>query len=326
MAMSRDYLLPNFFQKIGYRFKTPHISIILTGTFMIVVILFLKLEDLVKTASTLMILLFIFVNLSIIIMRESKIQSYRPKFLSPLYPWIQIFGIVGYIFLIFKMGRTPLLITATFIACSLLWYLVFARRKIKRQAALVHVIERITAKELVDTTLPDELREIIIERDMIVKDRFDRLIKKCEILDYDPPGEECKAEEVFRVISGVLSKRLNIDERALYNLFIKREKESSTVVTAGLAIPHIIIKGVHKFDVLLVRCKKDIIFPGNPQPVHTMFVLVGSRDERNFHLRALAAIAQIAQDKDFDKNWLKAGNIEELRNIILLAERKRIKR
>jgi len=119
---------------------------------------------------------------------------------------------------------------------------------------------------------------------------------------------------------------LNIDERALYNLFIKREKESSTVVTAGLAIPHIIIKGVHKFDVLLVRCKKDIIFPGNPQPVHTMFVLVGSRDERNFHLRALAAIAQIAQDKDFDKNWLKAGNIEELRNIILLAERKRIKR
>ncbi|MBU4129112.1 PTS sugar transporter subunit IIA, partial [bacterium] len=79
-----------------------------------------------------------------------------------------------------------------------------------------------------------------------------------------------------------------------------------------------------KFDILLVRCKEGIIFPDIPQPVHTMFVLVGSPDERNFYLRALAAIAQIAQDKDFDKNWLKARNIEELRDIILLAERRRI--
>ena len=52
-------------------------------------------------------------------------------------------------------------------------------------------------------------------------------------------------------------------------------------------------------------------------------MLVGTRDERNFHLRALAAIAQIAQDEDFDKIWLAARNSEELRDIVLLAERKR---
>lgn len=323
MAMSRDYFLPQAFQRMGAKSKTPYLSIIITTIFMIVVILFLSIEDLVKTASTLMILLFIFVNLSVIIMRESKIQSYRPKFRTPLYPWIQVFGILGYVFLIFNMGIVPIAITAIFIICTLAWYFLYARNKVGRQAALVHVIERITAKELVDATLPDELRDIIVERDKIVEDRFDRLIKRCEILDYDPPAKEPRAEDIFKVAADALSKRLKIDNEKLLNLFIEREKESSTVVTPGLAIPHVIVGGSHKFDILLVRCKRGILFPNTPKPVHTIFFLVGSRDERNFHLRALAAIAQIAQDKEFDKNWLEAGNTEDLRNIILLAERKR---
>jgi hypothetical protein len=35
------------------------------------------------------------------------------------------------------------------------------------------------------------------------------------------------------------------------------------------------------------------------------------------------AIAQTAQEKGFEKNWLAARNIEELRGVILLSSRKR---
>ena len=86
MAMSRDRLLPPLLAQISDRFKTPHISILLTGGFMVAAIVFLDIESLVKTASTLKIILFMLTNASVIIMRESKIQSYRPKFKSPLYP------------------------------------------------------------------------------------------------------------------------------------------------------------------------------------------------------------------------------------------------
>ncbi len=86
MAMGRDKLLPPFLATVNRRFKTPHISILLTGAFMTTAIVFLDIEALVKTASTLMIILFILVNASVIIMRESRIQSYQPKFKSPLYP------------------------------------------------------------------------------------------------------------------------------------------------------------------------------------------------------------------------------------------------
>ncbi|MFH1970037.1 MAG: PTS sugar transporter subunit IIA [Verrucomicrobiota bacterium] len=61
----------------------------------------------------------------------------------------------------------------------------------------------------------------------------------------------------------------------------------------------------------------------NAAPVNIVFVLAGTKDERNFHLRALAAIAEIAQNVTFDKMWLNARNTEELKDIILLAERKR---
>ncbi len=109
--MGRDDLLPRFLGKVNKRFSTPHVSIIATSLFMIVVIGFLSIENLVKTASTMMILMFALVNVSVIIMRASKLQNYRPVFRCPWYPWIQIAAIVLYVVLIIEMGAVPLLIT-----------------------------------------------------------------------------------------------------------------------------------------------------------------------------------------------------------------------
>jgi len=59
LGMSRDKLLPGGFQKISSKFKTPYVSILFTGSFMILAILFLRLELLVKVASSILILLYI---------------------------------------------------------------------------------------------------------------------------------------------------------------------------------------------------------------------------------------------------------------------------
>ncbi len=323
IAMARDRILPAFLKRINKRSGTPHYSILFTGVFMIIGIIFLDLMLLVKVASTLLILLYIFVNLAVIIMRESKIQNYQPKFRSPLYPWMQIAGIISGMFLIFEMGVTTYTITAIFVLTAFLWYRIYVRPRVKREFALIHVIERITAKELTTNYLETELKEILRERDDIVEDRFDRLIGGCKILDLEKP---LTMEEFFKEASGFLATELDTDSGTISDLLMKREKETSTVIRPGLAIPHIIIEGGRKFGILLARCKEGIAFPETQDRVHVVFVLVGTKDERNFHLRALAAIAEIAQQGDFDKRWLNARNIEELRDIILLAERKRFLR
>ncbi len=320
MAMSRDQLLPPALGRVSERFSTPHVAVLLTGIFMIASIVFFDIEVLVKTASTLMLILFILVNVSVIIMRESRIQSYRPKFRSPLYPYVHILTVLVYGALIVDMGRTPLLTTAGFIGLSTVWYWLYVRRRVSRASAILHIVERVTDRALQTVTLENELRDILLERDDIIEDRFDRLIRECHILDVKG---RISAEKIFRQISTILAERLGGDKYVLFEKFLHREAEGGTVVQPGLAIPHIVVGGLKKFDILLVRARDGIKFTGVVEPVKIMFVLLGSKDERNYHLRALMAIAQIAQEKDFEQRWLAARDIEAIRNLILLSTRRR---
>jgi len=319
MAMAKDDLLPIKFSNISSKHNTPYFSIIFTAFFMVCLILFLDLENLIKTASTLMIILFMFDNLSVIIMRESKIINYRPIFKSPFYPWPQILSTAVYSFLIFEMGKVPLLISFSFVGASLLWF-IFSSSKIKRNSALMHLVERVTAKEFLDTSLEDELKEILHGRDNIIKDRFDHLIESCPVLDLE---EGLGKDEFFSLISEIFSKRLDIDKEAIKDLIIKRELESTTVIEEGLALPHIVVEGEHKFEMVVVRAKKGIIFSKDKNPVHIVFALAGSRDERNFHLRTLMAIAQIVREANFYENWMRMKDEDSLRMLVLSSTRKR---
>ncbi|MBN2533879.1 MAG: amino acid permease [Spirochaetales bacterium] len=332
LAMASDNLLPSFFSKVSLRFKTPVVSILITTAFMILIITFLDIEGLVKVASTIMLMLFTLVNASIILMHESKIISYKPCFRAPLYPYLYIAGIVVYVVLIVEIGVEMIIehgisrgiitfgITAGFFIASLLWYFLYSRSRSKRDSALIHVVERVTSKAIQSTTLTDELRDILIERDEIVEDRFDRIIKNATFIDIE---QDITADELFSILAEAFSGKVQIPLERLKNLFVKREQESSTSIHPGLAIPHIVIEGNGKFDIVVVRSKKGIKFHESIPLVNVIFALTGTKDERHFHLQALMAIAQIVQNKDFEHNWMKTRNTEDLRNLILIAQRVR---
>ena len=319
-AMSRDRLLPKFFSRINKEYQTPHFSIIITVLLMVFVIIFLDLELLVKTASTISLILFAMINLAVIIMRESRIQNYQPKFKSPLYPWLQVAAILIYGFLIFEMGTVPLMISTAFLIISYIWYQLYGKIRSNRESALLYLIRRIKSSELDSAELELELKEIIMERDSIQQDRFDMVIEKCPILDMIDKENK---EEFFTQVASVLNDSLACGEREIYHKLINREEESSTVLTPHLAIPHIILKGENKFEVLLARSQRGVYFSEKAPEVKIIFVIAGSKDERQFHLRSLAAIAQIVQHPDFQDKWLNAQNIESLRDVILLADRYR---
>ena len=321
LGMSRDKLLIPLFQKISPKFKVPYISILFTGSFMILAILFLKLELLVKIASSILILLYIFANLTLILFRESKILSYRPKFHSPFYPYLQILGILGGGFLLIEMGSFIVFLTTSFLLLGFVWYKVYVQKRASQDSALIYVLERLVAKDkdLTSDNLLTELKDIVVQRDELREDRFHKLVEGAKVLDIDEP---LKMEDFFKEVSDTLSEELSLTPEELLGRFLERESDSSTVIRAGLAIPHIVVKGKDIFKILIIRARVGIIFPED-NLVRTAFVLVGSIDERNLHLKVLAAIAQITQDPEFDKKWLKAGSKEDLKNILLLAKRRR---
>ena len=320
MAMSRDGLLPGFLSKANKRLHTPVVSIAVTGCFMIVMIMAFSIEDLVKIASTIMILMFMLMNVSVVIMRFSGMQSYRPKFLAPLNPWLQIVTIVVYIFLIIEMGAVPLAMTGAFAIIAMFWYILYVQKRIDRQSAIVYLVKNIVSRHIGRSGLEDELKQIALERDEVTPDRFDKLVRDCHILDIK---KAITAKELFRLAAEELSGRVGVGSDELYGLFLEREKESTTVIKPGLAIPHIVVAGEGVFDVLLVRCEDGVVFSELHEPVRTAFVLIGSADERNYHLRALMSIAHVVSEPDFEGRWFKAKNIEQLRDIVLLSSRKR---
>ncbi len=320
LALSRDGLLPEFIGRINKRFGTPHISILITGFFMITS-LFLNLEAFVKAASSVLVLSYAFACISLIIMRISGLQNYQPVFRAPLFPWLQIIGLVGYTAMLIEMGSEAILITAILGVIGLLLYKIYGHSAVAREFALLHLVSRITDRKLATRSLESELRQIIRERDQIVEDRFDRLVKSGVVLDFEGKMD---TDELFHKVAEHMAPRVGLRPSELYQMLVERESQSSTAITKFIAIPHIVIPGEHKFDIAIIRVREGVFFTKKAPDVKAIFVLLGTKDERLFHLQALAAIAQIVDDPEFESKWMRAKDAEGLRDILLLGKRRRI--
>jgi len=318
-AMAHDGLLPSWVGKTNSN-GVPVPAILITAVFMALSILLLDLTNLVKAASTMMLILFLLVNLSLILMRESRIVSYRPQYKSPLYPVLPILGILLNGFLIYSMGVMPLLLAGGFFVITTLWAVLFRHEKPKRDSALFRIVERMAAREIRGTRLSEELGEILRERDGVDEDRFDQMIRKAIILDL--PGKLSQSE-LFEKLAGAFSLKLDTGYEELLKKLNERENESTTLIADNLAIPHIVLNDEEGFEIVLVRAKGGIIYDKDrPEPT-VVFALAGAATERNFHLQCLMAIAQITRSADFQERWTEAFDEEELRLLILLAERNR---
>ncbi len=320
IALSRDNLLPHFLCVVNKKFDTPVRSVLLTGVF-IAVALFLPLEVLVKAASTVVLTSYILANVAIIILRESKLENYRPSFKAPLYPWMQIVSVIAFGIIISDMGMTTLKISLGLIIASLLLYFFYGMKRANFESAWVHLVARVGNKRLDSYDLESELKGIIHHRDEIVLDNFDDVVSQALVVDVE---DEVDQEYLFDHIAGLLENRIKTDKDKIFSLLKEREELSSTAIIPTVAIPHIILDGENVFDLVLIRSKKGIYFTENAQSVNAIFVIIGTQDKRRLHLQALAAIAQVIQGENFDQRWLDAKNDNLLKDIFLLSERRRM--
>lgn len=126
-AMARDQLLPTFMSKIHPKYLTPVVTIILTCTAMALAILFLDVVKIAKLASAFMVMMFIFVNACVIILRETAAQWYNPPYRSPFYPFVQLFGIISGIILLVFLGLVPFLAILGIFALGIVIYFFFGK-------------------------------------------------------------------------------------------------------------------------------------------------------------------------------------------------------
>ncbi len=319
LALSREHLLPSAISKINKKFKTPSIAIILTGVF-IYVSLLLPLEMLVKAASTVVLTSYVLTNIAVIIFRESRITNYKPSFKSPFYPWLQIITIISFLLIIADIGMQAVEISLSLLVISIGIYFAYGRKAKNKEYAFLHLMKRFVDDKLTDNLLEDELRDVVINRDSIEQDSFDKLIKSAEIIDMENQGDY---EYMLKSIMNQLVEKTQMDPKELLNKYLNAQKETNFAISEFLAIPHIVIDGTDKCFLLIIRNKKGIKFTENENKVNAVFVLGGTKDKRVVHLRNIASIASLVYEEDFQKKWINAENETELKNLMLLSSRKR---
>ena len=125
--------MPKGLAHIHEQLRTPVYSILATGMIMVVVIVALDVEKIAKLASAFKIMLFIAVNVSVVVLRESRVQWYKPTYRSPLYPFTQILGIGGGLALLVYMGTMVPVALGIIAVPSVALYFLYGRSRARRR-------------------------------------------------------------------------------------------------------------------------------------------------------------------------------------------------
>lgn len=321
LAMSRDRVIPHSFARFS-RFKTPHNAILLTAGVILLIVASAGIERIAKMASTFQLLVFAFVNVAVIVMRESGIKSYDPGFKSPLYPYIQIVGILISVVLIPEMGLLSSMFAMGLVAIGVVWHHLYVRPRVEPRVGAVAKMaerlgERLLERDADAMGLRTELRQIMKERGLREDDPFYKMVQAAAFVEV---GAEADSEEVLRRGADLLAQRSGISRDLIYGALLERNRLGETPADAGVALPHLLLNDVNDFHMVAVRSIHGLDFPLAKQTIHAVFLLLGSRAHPTQHLRFLAAIARRAEDPHFIDNWINADSIGELPGLLLSAE------
>jgi APA family basic amino acid/polyamine antiporter len=128
MAMSRDGLLGPWFGKIHPKYRTPHVTTILTGVFVAFFAAVANIEEIVQLTNIGTLFAFVLVALGILILRVREPNRPR-KFRVPLVPWTPLLGIGMCLVL---MAGLPLVTWIRFVlwlAAGLVIYFLYGIRR-----------------------------------------------------------------------------------------------------------------------------------------------------------------------------------------------------
>ncbi|MFY0683838.1 MAG: amino acid permease [Balneola sp.] len=328
LAMARDHLITGKFSKVSKN-GTPYLAIIATVLLMIISLLTLNVAEVAKLASAFQLLLFGLLNFCIIVMRESRITGYDPGFNSPLYPWLQIIGIISSIVLILEMGFLSILFTTVISIFAIAWYYYYARNKTDREGAIFHIHERLGKRK--DHGLEREMKGIIREKGLRKEDPYEKVISRSVVLDETDPKLSYK--EIIHNASDKISKSIGMTKEEVFDLFWESQDLDTIPFVPGIAFHHIKIKQDIPSEILLVRISENISL--NPtgyemlskedqdeiKKIRSIIFLVSSSENARQHLRILAHLSEVVDDDRFMVRWKHAKNDDELREVLLRDDR-----
>jgi PTS system fructose-specific IIC component len=145
------------------------------------------------------------------------------------------------------------------------------------------------------------------------------LDERCIALDLEARD---KQEAIAQLLDTLAAAGALSDKDEVLGAVLDRERQMSTGIGGGVAIPHAQSKGVTRLAVALGRPKDPIDFEAiDGKSVDLIFLIVGP-EERGGYVRILARISRLLYTGDLQKKLHRARTPDEVLRIIDAEEEK----
>lgn len=146
----------------------------------------------------------------------------------------------------------------------------------------------------------------------------DFLSREAIIPSLEGKGKVEVITELCRVLSSLYP---GVEEETLVKVILERERLGSTGIGKGVAIPHGKIQGLSRIIVSFGRSMEGVEFEAvDGNPAHLFFLLLVPHDTAGYHLKVLAAVANMMNSERVRRSMMEAGSREDIYHIIQEAE------
>ena len=311
-AMAKDKLVPERLSKIG-KFGTPTIAIIVTVIAMIAVLILFDVASVAKLASAFQLLLFGLVCVAVIVMREARITTYKPGFKAPLYPWLQIMGILISFWLIIEMGILAIAFTGMVTIGCVLWYHFYASGKMERRGAIFHIHQRLGQQRY--EGLERELMTIIHDRTQDENLSYEAVIARSEMMDFRYGIYDL--EHLRDIVREQAKTRFEIDPNIITDILADETLHMHTI-SEHVNIHYKTHEGLTQPELFVLRfgpqAKLNI---SSATDAHTLMFLVVPPKPVGLDLRLAGHLAEVVQSDHFEQRWLGAATEKDMNEVLM---------
>jgi APA family basic amino acid/polyamine antiporter len=132
-AMGRDGLLPKWAAKVHPKYRTPHVTTILTGVIVAICSSVANINELVELTNIGTLFAFAIVAAGILILRYRDPDRPRP-FRTPLVPWVPLAAIACCLYLMFELPGKTWVRFFLWMAVGLVLYFLYGYRRSRLNA------------------------------------------------------------------------------------------------------------------------------------------------------------------------------------------------
>jgi basic amino acid/polyamine antiporter, APA family len=293
LALSRDNLLWKKFSKVSKN-GIPVLSVITTGTILMGLVVAFDVEEIAKLASAFLLFIFSGMCFSLIIFRESKTDNYKPAYRTPLYPWMQIAGIIVYTFLIAASGLDALLFIGGICLLGVFWYYWGLSEPGSFSAAIYPLFSRIAKSGMADKKDHD----------------FCTAVDHAVFIQLE---QEDSLDEAIKEASHAIKERLGGERERIRERLNEEVKHWMHQVKFNISVAPVLMKGISMPEMIIMKGRIRI----NDKISDGLIILMDDREYPARLQKMTAYLEKTIEEEDFHHVWEQADSAKKMKQAFI---------